>query len=205
MIIPTNDNIKSNPYDYLLPPILKDDKYRRWPKYRVKKTINTENDQNQGHRKDDNVRRWQTIKVQTEDIRFNLIPSLKGTLERTSVQCNFNKIFKKSIFFSGSKDRKSLNHVPAIMSGYNGVKGMSKNCHGKNAEHQYIEVWNLPPTFQPKQYCCFGKKFSFVKKIHWMCVYKWLKRGDDMIWLPILVFNIGYLIYLSVLNAPQKN
>ena len=44
------------------------------------------------------------------------------------------------VIFKGSKDRKSLNHVPAIMSGYNGVKGMSKNCHGKNAEHQYIEV-----------------------------------------------------------------
>ena len=107
MIISTNDNIKSNPYDYLLPPILKDDKYRRWPKYRVKKTINTENDQNIGHRKDDNVRRWQTIKVQTEDIRFNLIPSLKGTLERTSVQCNFNKILKNQYFF---QDLKIENH-----------------------------------------------------------------------------------------------
>jgi lipopolysaccharide assembly outer membrane protein LptD (OstA) len=88
-------------------PYSKDDKYRRWPKYRVKKTINTENDPNLGHRKDDNVRRWQTIKVQTEDIRFNLIPSLKGTLERTSVQCNFNKILKNQYFF---QDLKIENH-----------------------------------------------------------------------------------------------
>lgn len=44
------------------------------------------------------------------------------------------------VIFQASKDQKSLNHIPPHVKGNDGVKGMSKNCHGKNAEHLYIEV-----------------------------------------------------------------
>ncbi|KAJ8322413.1 LOW QUALITY PROTEIN: hypothetical protein KUTeg_000035 [Tegillarca granosa] len=35
---------------------------------------------------------------------------------------------------------KSLNHVHPVTVGKNGVRGSGKNCHGKSAQHTYIEV-----------------------------------------------------------------
>ena len=44
------------------------------------------------------------------------------------------------MFFSASKNRKSLNHLKTVIEGPGGVKGAKREMDGKNAEHLYIQV-----------------------------------------------------------------
>ncbi|CAC5396703.1 obgE [Mytilus coruscus] len=44
------------------------------------------------------------------------------------------------VVLKASKDIRSLNHLKTVINGNTGVKGRSKNCHGKNAEHLYVKV-----------------------------------------------------------------
>lgn len=44
------------------------------------------------------------------------------------------------VIFQASKRKKELNHVRTIIEGHHGFKGKNKDCHGKNADHLYIEV-----------------------------------------------------------------
>ncbi|KAL8570115.1 hypothetical protein ACOMHN_033794 [Nucella lapillus] len=44
------------------------------------------------------------------------------------------------IIFQASTNCKSLAHFRAVIKAEDGIKGQTKNCHGKNAEHTYIDV-----------------------------------------------------------------
>lgn len=44
------------------------------------------------------------------------------------------------VIFKVNTNLKSLNHVHPVTVGKNGVRGSGKNCHGKSAQHTYIEV-----------------------------------------------------------------
>ena len=47
---------------------------------------------------------------------------------------------ESTMFFSASKNRKSLNHLKTVIEGPGGVKGAKREMDGKNAEHLYIQV-----------------------------------------------------------------
>lgn len=44
------------------------------------------------------------------------------------------------VIFKANTNLKSLNHLHSVVLGKNGVKGSNKNCHGRSAEHTYVEV-----------------------------------------------------------------
>ena len=47
------------------------------------------------------------------------------------------------VCFPASTNCKSLAHLGPVLKAESGIKGRTKICHGKNAEHTYIEVGKL--------------------------------------------------------------
>lgn len=70
------------------------------------------------------------------------LPEAPDVLSLTHT-CFFNPGLTDHLFFLrflASTNSKSLAHLKPVVKAEDGIRGRTKICHGKNAEHLYIEV-----------------------------------------------------------------